>query len=75
MERNALKLTKINFDNLENRNGEVIEFERIFIGDEGGITAYGRLSDWIKQQPAEKRYAGWDMRIYPRYEITKIEIN
>ena len=73
--KDAIQLTKIEFDNLENRNGEIIEFTKVFIGDKDGFTAYHYLSEWFKKQPQEQRYMGWDFRVYPIYKIEHIKVN
>jgi hypothetical protein len=73
---NALKLTKYNFDFLENQesDAENIVYEKIFI-EGNNLTAYGNLKKWLESQPAEKFYSAWNHKVYPRYTITKIEIN
>ena len=70
----GLKLTKIGFDNLENRDGEVVEFEKIFV-DGNGLTAHGNAEKWLCVQPAEKHYLGWDGQVYPRYKLEPCYIN
>lgn len=70
----GLKITKIGFDNLENRNGEVSELEKVFVDGEG-LTAHGNAEGWIASQPAHQHYLGWDGKVYPRYTIAPITVN
>lgn len=70
----GLKVTKIGFDNLENRDGEVIEEEKVFI-DDAGETAYKKAGKWLSSLPPEHRYIGWDLKVYPMFSIEQIEVN
>ncbi len=70
----GLRVTKIGFDNLENRDGEVVLSEKIFEDGPDG-SAYKKAEEWLSSLEPEHRYLGWDERVYPMFTVEKIEIN
>ncbi len=70
-----LKLIKYDFNNLENNISDAIYAREIccFIGHENK-TAYGNASDYISKIPSHSHYSGHDGKVYPRYELIKINI-
>jgi hypothetical protein len=71
----ALRLKKLVFDNLENRNGESVEVEKIFVDIPDGDNAHSLLNGWVAAQPPEKRYLGWNCKVYPIYVVEHIRVN
>ena len=67
---NALRLIKIDFDNLENRNPEYEKTIGLFIGDDNS-NAYSKAEYWFSKQKPEMRYVGWDKKVYPQYKLVQ----
>ncbi len=70
----ALKLTKVGFDNLENRSPECLKWEKIFV-EERGITAHKKVADFLKGLDPVNIYLGWDSAVYPRFKVERIEVS
>jgi hypothetical protein len=69
----AITLTRIDFDGLENSISAAIVKEDLgtFVGDDK-LTAHGKVSAFIKAMKPEKRYLGYDGDIYPIYVLKTI---
>ena len=63
-----IRLVKIGFDSLENRNPQYKETIGLFV-DGDGLTALGKVSKWFDEQPPVKLYQGYDGGIYPQFEL------
>jgi len=62
-----LHVTEVNFDNLENRDGEV----RTVIGL---FTCAEAISIWLENRKPVETYTGWDKKIYPYLEAKLVEV-
>ena len=69
----ALRLVAYHFDNLENREPEIKEELGIFVSDTGK-SARAKLEDFIKNLPSRKPYLGYDLKLYPQYQIEKLAV-
>ena len=67
----CLKVTRIDFDNMENRDGEGVSSEHIF-ADTPDASAFTLARAWIEAQPARKCYLGWNKQVYPQYRVTDL---
>ena len=64
------RLIRIDFDTMENHAGAAISSKCLGTFAAGdGITAHGKLGNWLAAQPPVKMYAGWDGRVYPQFRI------
>ena len=74
---NGLELIKIDFDNMENHNPQILESVAIFSDSKiCGLSAHGRCGNYIKENFNNvKMYLGYDGRVYPQFYIKKIKIN
>ncbi len=61
------RLVRIDFDNLENRNPITTRVLGVFVGDEHGLTAHGKASDWFNKQEPVHLYLGYDGQVYPQF--------
>jgi hypothetical protein len=67
------KLTRIDFDTMENHSPEVHTEVGIFTpGD--GLTAYGKISRWFQEQEPVKLYTGYDGQVYPQWKIEPVKV-
>jgi hypothetical protein len=68
----ALKVTKIGFDSLENREPEYIIEQKIFThsSDKNFMIKAG---EYITSNEC-KLYMGYNRQVYPRYEIQEIKL-
>ena len=64
----VIRLVRVDFDNLENRDGRM-ENEIGIFGPTDQLSAYGVISDWFKKQPPMKLYVGWDQQVYPQFRL------
>lgn len=55
------------FDNLENRDGLVLKWEKVF-------DDIGKLNTFLKIQRPEL-YSGWDNNVYPMYVLKESRIH
>ncbi len=69
---NALKLTIIEFCNLENAesDAETIKEELLFIDDET-CTAHKKCSDYLSEKTFDQ-YLGWNQEVYPKFKVEKV---
>lgn len=65
-----IRLIKIDFDCSENYNSEVESCVGIFSASDH-LTAHGKISKYFQEMPPEKRYLGWDGKVYPQYRLEK----
>lgn len=70
----ALKLTRTDFDGMENHNPESTTVVCIFVADEKH-SAMGVAQEYFQKQPAEKLYVGYDTGIYPKFKLELIRVN
>lgn len=63
------RLVRIDFDNMENRNPVTKKVLGVFVGDERGLTAHGKASEWFKKQEPVHFYLGYDGQIYPQFRL------
>lgn len=68
--KEIIRLVKIDHNNLENKDALYIENLGTFV-DGDVLTAHGKVSKFISEMPAEKRYLGWDGNVYPQYKLEK----
>ena len=68
---NAIKLVKIGFNDMENHNATYVEYERIFL-KVGDHSPSEEAVIWLRQQPPDKIYFGWDGNSYPKYKLSPI---
>jgi len=68
-----MRLTKIEFDNLENDLGEAIVKKEIglFEGDEH-FTAQAKVGTWFRLQNPFQMYLGWDGQVYPQFKTESV---
>ena len=72
MSEEIVEIIKHGFDTMENRHPYTRESIALCREDkENQLTAHGVASDVIDNLPAEKRYAGWDGEVYPKYEFAR----
>lgn len=65
-----IRLIKVDHDNLENRNAvHSTNLGNFIEGD--GLTAHGKVANFIDKMEPEKRYLGWDGNVYPQYRLEK----
>lgn len=65
-----LKLTRIGFDSLENRDPEFIAEEILFIGEEK-INAYSKCGQYLSTLVITP-YIGYNDEIYPKFIVKKV---
>ena len=64
----VLRLIRIDFDNLENRNSRKEQTLGVFL--EGGLnTAQGNASEWLSAQEPTDLYLGHDRQVYPQFKL------
>lgn len=63
-----LRLVRIDFDNLENRNARIKKTVGVFVPKES-LTAHGAASAWFDAQPPQRMYLGWDGQVYPQWQL------
>ena len=68
MSTEVLKLTRHDFDTMENKHPWYCKEEGIFITDENA-TAYAKISKWLKDNGPFEMYTGWDREVYPKFKI------
>jgi len=68
-----IRLTKISFDSMENRNPISREQVGIFYTSDI-ITAYKKVSDYFHNLSPIKSYLGYDGNIYPQWELESGEL-
>lgn len=68
----GIKLIKIGFDSLENRNPEYEEELAVFV-DSPERNRYLKLQDYLHTLTYTP-YAGYDHKIYPQFRVEKIKI-
>lgn len=66
-----LRLERIDFDNLENRDAICKKVVGVFVAEEKGLTAYGKADEWFRTQPPVAMYLGWDGQVYPQFRLIK----
>lgn len=64
-----IRLTRIDFDNMENRDAVYKTQLGNFEGVPGGLTAHGKVSDYIQKLEPIKMYLGWDGCVYPQFVL------
>ena len=69
----GLRLMRYDFDNYENHTPHIQKGIAYFVDDDNK-TAYKKASDFICELPFETKYLGYDMEIYPKYELKKIDL-
>ena len=63
-----LRLIRIDFDNLENRNPEWQTTVGVFTNNE-------RIDEYFNRAPPVKLYCGYNHQVYPRFEfIEEVEL-
>ncbi|HBG49463.1 MAG TPA: hypothetical protein DDW90_08190 [Cyanobacteria bacterium UBA9971] len=67
--RTLIRLIRIDFDNLENRDCIYTKSIGTFVDENIGASASEKVGDFIKNMKPEKLYLGWDMNIYPKYKL------
>lgn len=68
---NILKLTIINFSNLENNASDAISMENIYFESNEKGTAYNACGNYLAMQKVVP-YLGHDMEIYPKFKVIPI---
>lgn len=66
----VITLTRVDHDNLENKDPICTTKLGIFVGEDG-LTAHGKVAEFIRNMKPEKRYLGWDGEVYPQYKLEK----
>ena len=66
-----IRLERINFDIMENRNPYSIEILATFCADNGSLTPHGKCDELLKKLPPVKLYLGWDGEVYPKIRLVK----
>ena len=70
----TLKLAEVGYDSLE---GEEYKNDIGIFTEGDGLTAYGKIQQWLGDQPPKKLYMGSIIGIpktYPQYEVTPIKV-
>ena len=70
---NAIRLVKIDFDNLENHNAICSEDLGVFV-DGDNLTAHGKVKEFIRKMQPVKPYLGWNGQVYPQFRLEKIDL-
>lgn len=68
----ALTLTEIRFDNLENHDPIRRKIIGVFVDGEE-LNAFGKIGEFLKKQKPVHIYLGHDGEFYPQYRITSVE--
>lgn len=64
----VIRLVRVDFDNLENRDGRMEKEIGIF-GPTPTGSAYATVQRWFSEQEPIKFYAGWDHQVYPQFRM------
>lgn len=72
MSTTVLTLVRVDFDSMENRDPLVKKVVASFAEGEGK-TAYAKLGEFVLALPPEPFYLGWDYKVYPCWEVKKLE--
>ncbi len=72
----ALRLTKVDFDNMENRSANAICLEELgtFVGESQSAAAAKVERFLATIRPSTKTYEAWDKQIYPKFVTTKVTL-
>lgn len=69
----AIKLIKVGFDTLENRD-PIYEIEMGVFVDDNSLTAHGKIAKWFNEHEPVKMYLGWDGQVYPKFKMEPCKI-
>lgn len=70
----AVRLIRIDFDNMENRDPYCEEEVAVFVGD-AHLTAHGKASEYMRTMEKVRPYAGYDGQVYPQFKLKKVKLN
>lgn len=69
----AIKVIRVDFDNLENRQPYLRTDIGTFVAGEG-LTPFGKISRFFSSLQPQKLYMGYDLKVYPQFELQEIEL-
>lgn len=74
--KNALRLERVDFDNMENRDPIHVEILGTFVDDQNmmGKTAVTKIKEVLRAMSPVKIELGYDGNFYPQFRTVKCEV-
>jgi len=70
----ALRLERLDFDNMLTRNQDIKQILGTFVDDENGKTAHEKVNDFLNKMGPVQIERAYDGNLYPQFRTVKVEV-